>query len=235
MTKIIYTRISPQDKEDRISPEMQANKCIEMCKGEDYKVFHETFISGDTDLEKCPALKKALDSLKKGDTFMIWKMDRLSRDIMKMGHILKIIDKKKASIYSVVEPNFFENNLEASLMRNVTMVIAEHELKSIRLRVKTALQEKRKRGQRVGHIPYGYQLGEGKMLIPNEREQAILRQMEFMYQSESMTYREVAESLNNMAVRNRAGCEWSHSSVYRILKNRLRHAEVYIREFSALH
>lgn len=235
MKYVIYTRVSKLKDEESISHEMQLQKCLDIVKGEQYLAFQESNISGDTDVEKCPKLYEALSCLKPGDIFIIWKMDRLSRDLLKMAKILAAVEKKKSIIVSATEPNFFDNNVTAKMIRNITMAIAEYELGSIRLRVKTALEAKKKKGLRVGYIPYGYRVIEGNRLVADETEQFNLDLMAQLYIEKGLTYREVAASLNNGGIPNRSGHQWSRMSVFRILKNRSRHAEAYLRKPEPLH
>lgn len=229
MKYVIYTRLSIQKDDSSDSHDMQLKKCQEIVGDATYLTFSESNISGDVEIEKCPKLYKALNSLKPGDVFLIWKMDRLSRDLIKMAKILQIIEKKKAVLQSATEPNFFDDNMNAQLIRNITMVIAEHELKTIRFRVKSALAAKKAKGQRVGYIPYGYHLEGLKMLAPDDIEQEMITLFEELYFGRGYTYRQVAEYLSSKEIWNREGRQWSYSSVCRILKNRLRHAEVFQR------
>lgn len=225
------------DRVNSVTHEMQLTKCREILGHDDFIHVSETNVSGDTPLHERKNLKQAIESLKKGETLIVWKMDRLCRDMFIFGSIMKEIDKRGANILSALEPNYFDDNPQAKLMRNLSMVIAEHELGSIRMRVKSALAEKKRRGERTGYIPYGYHLDVSRecphrekpiYLIGEPREQEVLCLMERLYYGNRYTYREVADHLNNEGIPNKRGSRWSHTSVYRTLKSKNRHAAAYL-------
>ena len=78
---------------------------------------------------------------------------------------------------------------------------------------------KKSNGQRVGAIPFGFDLADdGTTLIPNEREHAVIRDMRTMKAS-GMTLREIALGLTERGVPTKAGkaSRWTHSAIARIL------------------
>jgi DNA invertase Pin-like site-specific DNA recombinase len=227
MKKVLYTRCSIE-KEGSISHEMQLDDMMKLVEDSKYVVFSESNVSGDRELERRPVLQDALSALNKGDELIIWKMDRLCRDIYKLGEILQVTERKKVTIRSYMEPTYFEDNEDAEMMRGFSALVAKRELQNIRKRVKSALQAKKARGERVGYIPYGYCVTEANMIVPDDSEQKILSLMHDLYFSNGHTYRQVVEYLNTEGYQNREGRPWSHSSVHRILKNRQRHAESYM-------
>jgi DNA invertase Pin-like site-specific DNA recombinase len=50
-----------------------------------------------------PVLHKAIGQLHEGDTFVVWKLDRLSRSLMDLLHILKQLNDKGAYFESLTE------------------------------------------------------------------------------------------------------------------------------------
>lgn len=88
-------------------------------------------------------------------------------------------------------------------------VLAEFERDLISERTKSALSLKKSRGQRVGQIPFGYDLGDdGVKLMPNKKEQATLAEMRKM-RSNGMTWRRIADELNARSRKSKSGSRWT--------------------------
>ena len=78
---------------------------------------------------------------------------------------------------------------------------------------------KRANGQRIGTIPYGSNLADdGATLVPNESEQAIIRNIQTM-RSQGITLGKIAQALTERAVPTKTGKSprWTHQAVARIL------------------
>ena len=97
---------------------------------------------------------------------------------------------------------------------------AEMERNLTRERTRAALAVKKSNGQRVGTVPYGFDLGEdGATLVPNESEQSVVRGIHTMREG-GKTLKAIASALTERGVPTKTGKSnrWSHSSVARILK-----------------
>lgn len=235
MRYVIYTRAST-DKDNTISHEMQLNDCLKLIGQSSYLHFTEDDVSGDADLKDRPGLMNAIEALKKGDTLIVWKLNRLARDPYRQGMIIALVAKKGAKIQSCMQPSLFEENAEAELQRNIYASIAKYELETIRHNVRKAMKSAKESGRCVGRIPYGYgykiketkskgMVKQTKWLFPIEQEQAIIDRM-FQFKERGFTYREMAKELNDEGLLNREGTHWTYSAVYRILKNAEKHREV---------
>jgi hypothetical protein len=80
---------------------------------------------------------------------------------------------------------------------------------------KLALQKKKEMGERVGYIPYGFQV-DGKALIKNPKEQEALIYAKRL-RNLKIPYRKICALLFERGYKNRAGKKFGHSSLYRIL------------------
>src|SRR5436190_1719597 len=67
------------------------------------------------------------------------------------------------------------------LMRQIIDAFSEYERQIIKARTKAALQAKKRRGERVGQIPFGWRLGTGGCILTQHDEEqatlALLRQL----------------------------------------------------------
>ena len=97
---------------------------------------------------------------------------------------------------------------------------AEMERNLTRERTRAALAVKKSNGQRVGTMPYRFDLGEdGTTLVPNESEQSVIRDIRTMREA-GKTLKAIANALTERAVPTKTGksSRWSHSAVVRILR-----------------
>ena len=98
------------------------------------------------------------------------------------------------------------------------MPFSEYERLIIKARIKTALKAKKDKGQRVGHIPFGYRLSEdGVHIEKDELEQRIFTQIREL-RADGYTISDIAEEMNNRGAFNRGESTWNHASVHRVLK-----------------
>jgi DNA invertase Pin-like site-specific DNA recombinase len=106
----------------------------------------------DTDMQVRllrPALAKALQTLKPGDTLIFYKLDRLARSIQQLLEILAKIEAAGASVKSLTEP-FNTDTAAGRMMMHMLGCFAEFERSIIRERTKAGLQAARARGQKLG-------------------------------------------------------------------------------------
>ncbi len=99
-------------------------------------------------------------------------------------------------------------------MLTVLAGAAEMERNLVRERTTAALAVKRANGERVGTIPYGFDLGEdGKTLVANEIEQAVLADIRTR-RSQGWTLQRIANDLSERGIATKKGrARWSHQAV----------------------
>jgi DNA invertase Pin-like site-specific DNA recombinase len=104
------------------------------------------------------------------------------------------------------------------LMRRMVDAFAEYERLLIGARTKAALQAKIRRGERVGSLPYGFDLvGDGVQLVRNRREQRAIRLIGDLHES-GLSLRKIAAELTRLGIRTKNGnAVWGHTAVNRIL------------------
>lgn len=181
------------------------------------EVFVEDGISGSTGLEKRPALLRAVSALGKGDILLVAKRDRLGRDVGAVLAIASMVRSKKAKIVSAAGEGTDGDDPSSILMCGMFDLIAQFERDIIRDRTKSAMAAKKLKGERVGHIPFGFQLAEGNRIEPNPAEQDILSQIGALRLT-GMSIRDIAKELNHRRIFNRNGNRWNHESIRNALK-----------------
>jgi len=94
--------------------------------------------------------------------------------------------------------------------------VAEFEGAQIRARIKLALDQKRKRGEKLGgRVPYGYDAVAGR-LVPRSDEQATIALIRDLAGA-GMSQRAIVRELASRGVVSRAGKPFAQMQVWRIL------------------
>lgn len=221
MKVIGYLRVSTE--EQQLGLRAQEDACREYAKKMGYEIhaFFQDEICGAVNLEDRDGLMTALGLLKKEDILLVAKRDRLARDKNFIAMIEMTVKKKKAKIISAAgegTESEDENDIASFILRSVTDMFAQVERLLIKSRTKAALQAKKARGERVGHIPFGYKLAvDGIHIETCELEQNILKQIKDL-RAEGFSIRAIAEEMNYREAFNRGESLWNHASVHRILK-----------------
>ena len=180
-------------------------------------VFSEDGVSGSTGLDKRPALLEAISLLQKGDVLLIAKRDRLGRDPIAVAMIEATIARKGAKTVSVAGEGTDGQDPSSILMRRMIDAFAEFERNIICERTRVAMQAKKKRNQRVGHIPFGSHLSADRVhLEEDEAEQSILEQIRELM-AKKLSTRKIAEEMNRRGAFNRGGSKWNHGSIHRVM------------------
>ncbi len=158
---------------------------------------------------------------KQAEAVVMLKLDRMFRNA---GDCLTVTDKWERSGVSLHVVDLGGNAVDTTSAAGRFMLVvlagaAEMERNLTRERTRSAMAIKKSNGQRVGAVPYGYDLADdGTTLTPNKREQAVIGNMRAMKAS-GMTLREIAIALTDRGVPTKTGKSnaWTHSAVARIL------------------
>ncbi len=134
-----YARVSKGDEQ---SNEAQARALIEVgCK----RIFREEASGGRWER---PELHRMLDHLREGDTIVVWKLDRLSRSLKDVLHIMERIETAGAGFRSLTEA--IDTTTPAGrMMMQMVGSFAEFERAMIRERTSAGLALARSEG-RIG-------------------------------------------------------------------------------------
>lgn len=90
-------------------------------------------------------LQKLLVELKEGDTLIITKMDRISRNVRDGIALIDDLNKMGISLH-VLNMGVFDNSPASKLIRNILLSVAEWEREMILERQKEGIQEAKARG-----------------------------------------------------------------------------------------
>lgn len=219
MKAIGYIRVSTSYQvNDGVSLESQENKIRAWA---DLNGYNEVLICKDAGIsgkraDNRAGLQEALSLIEKNDVLVVYSLSRLARSTKDTIEISELLQKKEADLVSISE-KIDTTSAAGKMVFRMLAVLNEFERDQTSERVKTAMQYKKEKGERVGHIPFGYRLDtDNKHLIQDEKEQWILREIQVL-KGQGLSLREIAKELNNRGIDNR-GHEWNHVSVKRVAK-----------------
>jgi DNA invertase Pin-like site-specific DNA recombinase len=147
-----YARVSKADDQDTAAQAgiLKAAGCR--------RIYEERASGGRWDR---PELHRLLDQLREGDTLVVWKLDRLSRSLKDLLHILEKVDTAGASFRSLTEA-IDTSGAAGRMMMQMLGCFAEFERAMVRERTRAGLQAARARGRKGGRRP--------KLLQPQRAE-----------------------------------------------------------------
>jgi len=211
--------------------ENQIIECMEYVKqhmkeGDELIQFDEEGMSTRKAMDERPILKAMLASLKRNDTLVIYKLNRLARAGNELVSIWHDLQKRGVNLVSLYEKQVDEMMIHAYAM------VGQAERKNIREATKSGLRRKQLKMEKVGACWYGYTTDPTKiqiyqsdchsyqkpyLLVPEKTE---AKQVELMveFHQEGLTYGEIALELESRGFRNRKGNPVHKMTVYRVLQ-----------------
>ena len=139
--KIGYMRVSTNDQSTDLQEDaLKKDGCNQ--------IFSDTASGAKTDR---PGLEEALSFLRKGDTLVVWKLDRLGRSLKHLIEVVILLNEREIYFKSLQE-SIDTSTSGGKLIFHVFGALAEFERDIIRQRTKAGLDSARARG-RVGGRP----------------------------------------------------------------------------------
>ena len=100
----------------------------------------------------CPGLNKALEDLRKGDTLVVWKLDRLGGSLRSLIELINDLEEKEIMFRSIQDGIDTSTSI-GQFFFHITGAFAELERNLIKERTKAGLDSARARGRTGGRKP----------------------------------------------------------------------------------
>ena len=225
MTKVvIYTRFSPRRNADESeSCETQVDICKEYAKLKGYeigRVFKDKDVSGKDEYRE--KLWDAIESMSKGSVLLVYKRDRLARNVYLSEQINRAVIAKGGRI-EAVSGDVEGDGPEHVMIRQVLASIAEYERKMIACRTSHAMRQHQKNGKRMGrYAPYGWRIDpiDSTMLEPVQHEQVAIDLIRKLYETDGETPHAIAKTMSEVMPEAARSGRWNAKTVGKIV-NRL--------------
>lgn len=137
-----YARVSTQDQRHELQVDALTSAGCE-------QIFQEK-ITGK--LRERPELNQCLRSLRKGDTLVVWKLDRLARSLKDLVGIIHDLSERQVGFKSLTE-SIDTTSSGGRLVFHIFGALAEFEHSLIRERTIAGMQAARARGRKGGRKP----------------------------------------------------------------------------------
>jgi DNA invertase Pin-like site-specific DNA recombinase len=221
-TAIGYVRVSTEGQAtEGVSLDAQQAKIQAWCLANDVElgnVFIDAGLSGKR-ADNRPQLQAALDDVcRTGGVLIVYSLSRLARSTRDTITISERLDKAGADLVSLSE-KLDTTSAAGKMVFRMMAVLAEFERDQISERTSTAMAHKKSKGERVGTVPFGFDLSsDGVTLVKNRREQAALELMCLLRES-GMSLPKIAALLTRKGIRTKQGAEaWTPKTVSRLIE-----------------
>jgi DNA invertase Pin-like site-specific DNA recombinase len=200
-----------------VSLDAQRAKIEAWCELNDYTltaVHVDAGISGKS-ADNRPGLQAALADCQKGSALVVYSLSRLARSTK--DTISDRFAKTGADLGSLSEKIDTTTAAAGKMVFRMLAVLAEFERDQISERTATAMQYKKTQGERVGAIPYGYDLGADDVaLVANPAEQEVIRQARELHEG-GLSLRKIAAELDRRGLYARNGQTFQATQVQRMV------------------
>lgn len=181
MTVFSYARVSTKDQAEGESLEAQTRQLQgwAMMHGRTIdQIVTEAGVSGSIPIRERPLGSVMMAGLRKGDTIVAVKLDRMFRSALDALQTVEELKAKGVSLVLLDLGGDVMNNGLAKMFLTIAAAFAEAERDRIRERILTAKADAKARGRFLGGVvPFGYVRGDGDQLEPVPAEQAILKRI----------------------------------------------------------
>jgi DNA invertase Pin-like site-specific DNA recombinase len=220
-TATAYIRVSTEGQAtDGVSLDAQQARIAAYCLANDVtlgNVFVDAGVSGKR-ADNRPQLQAALDDVcENAGILVVYSLSRLARSTKDTIAISERLDKAGADLVSLSE-KLDTTSAAGKMVFRMMAVLAEFERDQVSERTTAAMAHKKSKGERVGKIPFGFDLADdGVTLVENANE---LRAIELIRSLRSQGYslRDIATELDTAKIPTKDGKPtWSHTTVKSIL------------------
>lgn len=214
-----YIRVSTESQaNDGVSLEVQRVKILAWCELNDYALTHifiESGISGSR-ADNRPELQKTLEASVKSNALIVYSLSRLARSTTDTLNIAHMLQKKNVDLVSLSE-RIDTTTAAGKMVFRMLAVLSEFERDQISERTTAAMRHKKSIGERVGSIPYGFQLANDNVTLKlDQTEQKILTVVQKL-RTKGFTLRAIATNLTTNGYQPR-GQRWHPQTISNIIR-----------------
>lgn len=214
----IYIRVSTEEQaREGVSLQAQKNKCLLQAELSELNVTHIIEDAGVSAKSTNRAgYQQLMELIKSGEvqSVIIFKLDRIHRDVSNLNHFIKLLNKYDASLISVKD-SLDTKSASGRMVINILGVLSQWERETIAERTSDALQHKKAIGAKYTNVtPFGYSLVNENQYIANTEEQKVIKLI-VEKRNSGMSFQKIADSLQGQ-FSTRSGKPWHKGTVRQI-------------------
>lgn len=217
----LYIRVSTEEQaKEGFSIAAQREKLVWFASSQEWQIIGHYVDDGYSakDMDR-PALQRMLHDvlLQKIDIVLVYRLDRLTRSVMDLYHLLEEWERHQVTFRSCTEV-YDTTTAIGRLFITLVAALAQWERENLAERVKLGMEQMAHEEKRPGGPPpYGYRLQHGALSVdPLEAE--VVRRIFFLYES-GRRIAEIASDLNRLRLPSRTGAKWSQATLSHMLQN----------------
>lgn len=226
---VAYLRVSTdRQSEHGLGLDIQERAIREWAKTAGYRIVascRDEGVSGSNGLEDREGLAEALRLLHDGvaRALIVYRLDRLARDLVIQEQLLAEVWRMSADVYSTAsgESDLRDDPDDPSrrMIRQVLGAVSEYERAMISLRLRRGRARKAEEGGYAYGAPtFGYR-AENRELVPEDEEQATLARIVELREAGN-SLRQIADALHEEGRRPKRGGRWYAQTVARALRQK---------------
>ena len=223
MPTIGYIRHSKAEQGERMSPALQ-RRAIEKwaaAHGISVDVWHRDSAPGSAAISKRPGLQAALAALGPDGFLIVYRLDRLARDLELQLRLFRVVAGSGARIISTMDEgtngNGDTDDPDAVFLQQLQGALAQRERGVLARRIRDGIAAKKASGRQwCHHAPYGFRWDADGKLAENVAEQRTVR-LAVKLRQQGVSFRGIVAELQKRRRRNRAGRVFTLPQVQRIL------------------
>lgn len=232
-----YCRVSTANQREEGTIEIQQNALKEYVEAKGYelvKMFSDNGISGGLeDRLGLAALFNYIESHQNIDAVLVFKLDRLARDLYIQEHLFRKLEEHNVKLISLKEPELDSNDPMRKAFRQFMGIVSELEKAFITMRLSGGrINKARKGGYAGGGLPYGYKADKKELSLDTERSETI--KMIFSLKRKRMSMRKIAKYLNENKITTARNKRWYASTVKYILGNPVYKGKIKYKDIKAV-
>ncbi|KAA0762968.1 recombinase family protein [Bacillus sp. SH5-2] len=220
MKCVLYVRVSTEEQAKHgYSIAAQQEKLEAFCASQGWEII-DTYIDegySAKDLNR-PKFQLMIEEIKKKeiDVLLVYRLDRLTRSVLDLYKILKILEESDCSFKSATEV-YDTTNAMGRLFITLAAGMAQWERENLAERVRLGIEKKTKMGKWKGGVaPYGYTYKNDELKI-NTTEAPIVKKIFEL--SRTYGFVTVAKKLNESGCYTKSNKDWHVDTVRGIANN----------------
>ena len=218
MKAIAYIRVSTKEQREGVSLDNQRKRIGAYCQYKDFElaeVIEDAGVSGGINKARGGFIS-LLDRIEQGDVdvIILYSLERLSRDMLTLLALERLLDEYDVELHTI-EGQIDTSTPDGFMSFAMRAFLGEMERRQVKYRTKKAMEHKKANGEVVGTVPFGSRR-EGKELIPDLNEQAIIDIVNELYERDTRLV-DIVRSLNDQGKRTRTGKLWTPTQVKRLI------------------
>lgn len=203
---VAYLRVSTESQTEKYGLDVQKQKILDYCEKKGVTI-EKWYVDGGYSGSKLdrPEIQELLTDAKTGmiDTVYIYKLDRMSRDVIDTLNLFyKILPKYGVKVVSMTEDIRTENPMDR-MMLTMNAAMNQYEREVIRMRMSAGMLERVKKGYWMGGgmVPWGYYYDRNDGILHVKQDEADMVRAAYRLYLDGYSCEKIAEIVGFSAER----------------------------------